>query len=103
MKSQNPAVATVAAPADRDAVRAVVRKCVAKVLERDEATIDGERTLVDQGADSFNFVELVVMLERELSVTIARRYGIPDTQTLETFVNAVFESRSGVDAEQTDN
>lgn len=99
MTPQNPAVATATTAAERDEVRAVVRKCVAKVLERDDAAIDGARTLVDQGADSFNFVELVVMLERELSVTIARRYGIPDTQTVETFVDAVFESRSGVDAE----
>ena len=95
MSSSNPTVAASdAGTAARDAVRAVVRQCVARILEREEGPIPNDRTLVDLGADSFNFVELVVMLERELSVTLPRRYGIPDTQTVETFVDAVLESRA---------
>jgi acyl carrier protein len=50
--------------------------------------------LLDLGAQSFDFVDLVMRLEKRYEIDIALLYTIPDRHTVASYVKAVREGRS---------
>ena len=71
-----------------DALR-IVREHVSHMLEVDISDITPEALLLDLGAESFEFVDLVFRLERTFNVKLPRQFAIPEALTIDAFANAV--------------
>ena len=72
---------------------AEIRECIADLLGVNSELVLPEVSLLDLGAQSFDFVQLVFTLERTYGIEISRSYTIPDLHTLDTYVQIVAASR----------
>lgn len=84
----------LAPDAHEQVVRAISRM-LADILDISPELITSDALLLELGAQSFDFVDLVVRLEKAYGVTIAPVYAIPDRHTVESYVRAVTEARNG--------
>jgi len=66
-----------------------VRTVLAEMIPVDVAVVERGSALVELGAQSLDFVELVVRLEREYGIEIPRTYAIPNEYKVEDYVQAV--------------
>jgi acyl carrier protein len=71
-----------------DAVLPRVAECVADVLGI-KAQLQPSSVLLDLGAQSFDFVDIVFHLERMFGVNMPREYLVPDKHTVGAFADAV--------------
>src|SRR2546427_587416 len=67
----------------------VVRSCVVGVLGVQPELVVAEATLLDLGAQSFDFIQLVISLEKKCDVQIPRVFAIPERHTVYDYVEAV--------------
>jgi acyl carrier protein len=70
-------------------ILSVVITQLGEMLNIDVGTIEPETVLLDLGAQSVEFVELVSRLEHVFDIDLPREYAIPDTYTVHTYVTAV--------------
>lgn len=66
-----------------------VRAVASELFEIDEAEISIDTVLLDIGAQSLDFVDLVLRLERLFKIRIPKQYAIPDTHTFRSIVSVV--------------
>jgi acyl carrier protein len=66
-----------------------VAQCIADVLGIDAGQLQPSSVLLDLGAQSFDFVDLVFQLERAFGVNMPRAYLVPDAHTVGAFADAV--------------
>jgi acyl carrier protein len=72
-----------------ETVCAQVIQCVAEVLNLNAAAIRPTSVLLDLGAQSFDFVDLVFNLESRFGIEMPRAYLIPDPHAVDAFARAV--------------
>lgn len=70
-------------------VAAMVRQSIADVLAIDAAAIKDDQTLLALGAQSFDFVDVILRIEEQLGVAIPRSYAIPADYSVGDLVAAV--------------
>ena len=70
-----------------------IRACIAELLDISTELVVPGVSLLDLGAQSFDFVQLVFKLERAYGIEISRSYTIPDMHTLDTYVQIVAAAR----------
>lgn len=84
---------TEAAPAacggSHDDLVAAVARCVADLLDLDDMLVKPDSVLIELGAQSFDFVELVVRLEATYNVSLPEHLTVPTDHTVWMFANAV--------------
>jgi acyl carrier protein len=68
---------------------ATVSQHVADMLRIDVSTVQPVSVLLDLGAQSFDFVVLVLRLERTFGIELPRSYMVPDPYTVDTLTRAV--------------
>ncbi len=74
-------------------VLASVVQCVCDVLALEPHAVDPSMSLIELGAESLDFLELVFHIERKCHVRVPREYAVPDPRhTTVTYVNAVMAS-----------
>lgn len=83
----------LAGEADVD-VTQVIRGMLADILGVSPDVVTPDALLLELGAQSFDFVELVVRLEKAYDIEIPSLYAIPDRHTVATYVRAVHEGQS---------
>ena len=66
-----------------------VRACVGELLDISPNALSPETVLLDLGARSLDFIDLVFRLEREFDVGIPRSLAMPAGHTLRSYVTAV--------------
>lgn len=66
-----------------------VRACIAQVLGIDLKAVGPGVTLLQLGAQSFDFMHLVFRLEATYRVELPRAYAIPDQHTAVAYADAV--------------
>lgn len=72
-----------------------VRNCIAEVLGIDAASVGDDAVLLDLGADSVAFMDLVFKLERMFGIVIPRRFARPDVHRCDDYVHVVRALVSG--------
>jgi acyl carrier protein len=72
-----------------------VMTCVAQVVCVPLAEARPERTLIDLGAQSFDFVEIVSRLEQQFGITLPRSFAIPDAYTIDDLAAAIGHAVAG--------
>ena len=77
-----------------EAVLNDVRITVADVLGADMNTLTPDSTLLELGAQSFDFTHLVFRLERRFGVKIPRTLAIPARHTIERYAKAIIAAAS---------
>lgn len=77
---------------DAASVLQVVKAEIAEMLGIDAKEITPESPVVDLGAQSFDFVELVVRLEKTFGTSLPRELLIPDSHTVNRYVEAIVAS-----------
>ena len=75
-------------------VLATVRQYLAQLLFADEHTVVPSSRLLDLGAQSLDFVELVSRLEQNYSITLPRQFTLPDDHTVGAYIQAVTSALS---------
>lgn len=75
-----------------DEVAKTVLEITAAVLDKSPSDVHRDARLVDLGAQSFDFVELVIRLEKAFGVSINRSFAIPDQFSVDSYVRAVSEA-----------
>ncbi len=73
----------------RDEILGVVRGCLSDLLHVRPSEIRLDTTLLEIGAESLDFVDLVHKLERSFEIAIPWSLSIPGSQTVRSFVDAV--------------
>ena len=68
---------------------ATVSAAVAELLRVEPTQLTPETALLDLGAQSLDFVELVSRLERAFQIEMPRELAVPEQQTLQSYVLAV--------------
>lgn len=79
--------------ADPDSVLNVVKAEIAEMLGIDPREVTLESPIIELGAQSFDFVELVVRLEKAFETSLPKELTIPDMHTVRRFVDAVVASK----------
>jgi acyl carrier protein len=79
--------------ADATRVVEVVRAEIAEMLGIDPREVTLESPIIELGAQSFDFVELVVRLEKAFETSLPKELTIPDMHTVGRFVEAVIASK----------
>ena len=80
-----------------DDIALIVRHIVADVIGIDPSDVRPDSRLLDLGAQSFEFLEIVFRLQKKFDITLHRSYQIPDLFTVDAYVRAVSEHQtSGV-------
>jgi len=74
---------------DAASVLEVVRVEIAEMLGIDPKEVVPESPVIELGAQSFDFVELVVRLEKAFETSLPRELMIPDSHTVERYVQAI--------------
>lgn len=77
-----------------EAVAEVIRRMLSDILGVSRDLITPDALLLELGAQSFDFVDLVVRLEKAYDIDIPPLYAVPDRHTVATYVRAVAEGRS---------
>lgn len=75
----------------RDELCAKVTACVAEVVGADPARVLPSTQLLDLGAQSFDFVDIVFRLESTFGIDMPRKYLVPDNRSVEELIRAVAE------------
>jgi acyl carrier protein len=66
-----------------------IRRAVAALLRIDVTMVQPESVLLDLGAQSRDFIELVIWIERTHGVALPQDYAVPDVHTVEAFAAAI--------------
>ena len=77
-----------------EAVEQLIKRTVSEILGVSLDMIAPDTLLLELGAQSFDFVDLVVRLERVYSIEISPIYTVPDLHTIATYVKAVREGQA---------
>jgi acyl carrier protein len=77
---------------DPDSVLDIVATEIGELLRVPAADITPESRLIDLGAQSFDFVELVVRLEKAFNTSLPRELMIPDVRTVRRYVDLIVAS-----------
>lgn len=72
-----------------------VTRFVAEALGTPATAVTPQARLIELGAQSFDFVELVFRLERTYGIEMPRAFAMPDLHTIDAFVQAAL---SAIDA-----
>ena len=78
-----------------DRVHAVVAGEIAQMLNIAEEVVQPSSVLLDLGAQSLDFVDLVFRLERACNVDIPRTFLLPDSYTIDALVQAIVDALNG--------
>jgi acyl carrier protein len=77
-------------PRDRySEILEAVSRCVVATLALTPDAVSADSVLLELGAQSFDFVELVLRLEREFGINIPKEYAVPDAFTVDAYARAV--------------
>jgi acyl carrier protein len=74
---------------------AAVRSCVSDVLGIDIALVSQDGVVIELGAQSLDFIQLVFRLESMYGVELPVLYAIPDRHTIETYVEVLARAIAG--------
>lgn len=74
---------------DDDGVVETVRRAVAETIQKPLAEVGAEAALLQLGAQSIDFADIVLWLEREYRIELPRTCSIPNDQTVQDYVQAV--------------
>ena len=74
---------------DAASVLQVVKAEIAEMLGIDAKEITPESPVIELGAQSFDFVELVVRLEKTFETSLPKELMIPDWHTVDRYVQAI--------------
>lgn len=78
---------------DPASVLSVVQAEIAEMLGIDPKDVTRESPIIELGAQSFDFVELVVRLEKAFETSLPKELTIPDMHTVGRFVEAIVASK----------
>ena len=78
---------------DPASVLSVVQAEIAEMLGLDPKDVTLESAIIELGAQSFDFVELVVRLEKAFETSLPKELTIPDMHTVGRFVEAIVASK----------
>lgn len=70
----------------------IVTAEICQLLDVARPDVSPESRLIDLGAQSFDFVELVLRLERVFHTTLPKELMIPDAHTVNRYVEAIVAS-----------
>lgn len=74
---------------DAASVLEVVKAEIAEMLGIDPKEVTHESPVIELGAQSFDFVELVVRLEKTFETSLPKELMIPDFHTVDRYVQAI--------------
>jgi acyl carrier protein len=80
---------------DEDDVRRAVRLAIAETIQVAAANVPDDAALLDLGAQSLDFVDLVLRLEQDHHIELPRGYAVPDDHTVDAYVQAVVRALRG--------
>ena len=75
--------------ARQDEIFDSVSRSVAALLDVDATALSPETVMLDLGAQSLDFVDLVFRLQRAFGIAMPRELAVTDMQTLQVFVEGV--------------
>ena len=75
-----------------DEILSSVIDAVSELLEVPKAEIVHSTVLLDLGAQSSDFVGLVMRLEKSHAIEIPRAFAIPDSYSIDTFVQIIAQA-----------
>jgi acyl carrier protein len=74
-------------------IHATVNQCAADILGLTPDDIAGHTPLIELGAESVNFLELVFRLEREFRIELPKKYAVPrEEYTTDLYAGLVAEA-----------
>jgi acyl carrier protein len=76
-------------PNEVNDIQSTVCASIAEMLCIAATEVTPNATLVDLGADSFHFVDLVTRLDIRFGIHLPKVYGMPGRYTVDTLVRAV--------------
>lgn len=76
-------------PIDDDGVLDAVRHAVAETIQIPLSDVAGDSALLALGAQSIDFADLVLRLEREYRIQLPRTYSIPNDETVQSYAQGV--------------
>ena len=86
-----------------DGLVRAVGDIVADVLDLDGTSPDPEASLLELGADSFSFVDIVLRLERRFGVSLPRDYAMPEHYSVKDLAGAVATAMGTVETRSIDS
>ncbi len=74
-------------------VLSIVTTNVAEVLDVPTGEVTADSVLLDLGAQSLDFIDLILRFERRFGISLSRDFAIPNDYSIEQYVNAILEAR----------
>lgn len=81
-----------------DDLSARVCLCVAEALKVETTLVTGDRTLLELGAQSFDFMKILFRLEKVFAVRLPRSLAVPGHQAVSAYVAAVRDASAAIAA-----
>jgi acyl carrier protein len=92
MESHDTVVQGQAPATGREDVQPLISQAIAEILGIDRSLVQPSSTLLDLGAQSFDFVDLVFRLETTYDIQLPRSFLVPDPYTVESLREAVVQA-----------
>ncbi len=77
---------------DENAVLLEVRAAVAHALQVPSEAVADDSVLLDLGADSLAFLDLLLRVERAFNIALPHHYAMPHPHTVRDYVSAILDA-----------